>query len=57
VVVAHPGTRLSREQIQDELKDRVARYKIPQKILFVDEIPKTPGLKVDKKHIRTMFGG
>ena len=26
-------------------------------ILFVDEIPKTPGLKVDKKHIRTMFGG
>ena len=55
VVVAHPGTRLSREQIQDELKDRVARYKIPQKILFVDEIPKTPGLKVDKKHIRTML--
>ena len=57
VVVVHPGTRLSQEQIQDKLKDRVARYKIPEKILFVDEIPRTPGLKVDKKHIRTMFGG
>lgn len=28
---------------------------IPEKILFLEKIPKTPGLKTDKRAIRALF--
>ncbi len=46
---------LSEEKIKEILHGRIAKYKIPGKILFVDEIPETPNGKIDKKLIRTMF--
>lgn len=55
VVVAEPGETLSAEEIREALMAKMARYKIPEKLLFVDAVPKTPGLKTDKKYIRTMF--
>ncbi|MDD3219909.1 MAG: class I adenylate-forming enzyme family protein [Lachnospiraceae bacterium] len=45
----------SEEGIQNYLKNKIAKYKIPSKIVFVDAIPLTPNGKVDKKKIRTMF--
>lgn len=56
VVVLEKGETADFEGIREYLKSKLARYKLPEKILFVDEVPKTPGLKVDKKYIRTMFG-
>jgi fatty-acyl-CoA synthase/long-chain acyl-CoA synthetase len=55
VVVPENGARLTEEGIQEALRQKVARYKIPERILFVDQVPKTPGLKSDKKYIRTLF--
>lgn len=55
IVVAKDGNTLTEKEIQDDLKKRVAKYKIPTKILFVAEIPKTAGMKVNKKLIKTMF--
>ena len=55
LVVFESGKSMTYEEIHEELMNRMARYKIPEKILFVDKIPKTPGLKTDKKYIRTMF--
>lgn len=55
VVVLNEGMFLSAEMIKDRMKTELARYKIPEQIKFVDKIPKTPGLKVDKKNIRKMF--
>lgn len=49
------GAKWNETGIQDCLKSRLAKYKIPSKILFVDHIPLTPNNKVDKKFIRTMF--
>jgi len=55
VIVTKQGISFTEEDIQKDLKTRVAKYKIPTKILFVSEIPKTAGMKVNKKIIKTMF--
>lgn len=55
IVVIKEGSKLTEEEIKEDLKNRVAKYKIPTKILFVSEIPKTAGMKVNKKLIKTMF--
>ncbi len=55
VVVVKEGHYISEKDILNQLKDRLARFKIPEKIKFVEEVYKTPGLKVDKKRIRCLF--
>ncbi len=55
VVVLEKGEALTYEEIRACLTTKLARYKLPEKVLFVEEVPKTPGLKVNKKYIRTMF--
>lgn len=55
VVVLEEGIRMTEEELKESLKSRLARFKIPERILFVDAVPKTPGLKTDKKYIRTLF--
>lgn len=55
VVVLEEPRSISEESIKEQLKTRLARYKIPERILFVDAIPKTPGLKTDKRKIKEMF--
>lgn len=55
VVVTEAGIKMSCDEIHDALIRRLAKYKLPEKIIFVKEIPKTPGLKTDKKYIKKMF--
>ncbi len=55
VVVPGSHAAMDQEEIREKLRKKIAGYKIPEKILFVSQIPKTPGMKVDKKYIRTMF--
>lgn len=55
MVVLEEGIRMTEEELKESLKSRLARFKIPERILFVDAVPKTPGLKTDKKYIRTLF--
>lgn len=55
VVVTERGEMLTEQQIRDQLFQKMARFKVPERILFLEEIPKTPGLKTDKKYIRTLF--
>lgn len=49
------GAQWDEEGIREYLKSRMAKYKIPSRIMFTEEIPLTPNGKVDKKRIRTMF--
>ncbi|MDZ4669490.1 MAG: AMP-binding protein, partial [Phototrophicales bacterium] len=49
VCVVKAEYQLSEETLQIFLKDRLARYKIPKRVLFVDELPKTGAGKIDKK--------
>lgn len=55
VVVLKENYTYCEDEIKARLKGRLARFKIPEKILFVEAVFKTPGLKVDKKRIRTLF--
>lgn len=55
VIKRKKGTSITEEDIKDALQKKMARFKIPEKILFLDTIPKTPGMKTDKRCIRSLF--
>ena len=50
-----PGSNLDEAKIQAMLRRKIAKYKIPKRILITDEIPLTPNGKVNKRAIRKMF--
>jgi len=54
-VVARPGAVLSEETIIDSVKSRLARYKVPKRILVVDELPRNTMGKVQKNTLRKTF--
>jgi fatty-acyl-CoA synthase len=55
VVVAKPGTSVSAEHLREFLADKVARWWLPERWTFVDEIPRTSVGKYDKKAIRARY--
>ncbi len=55
VVVAKPGAVLSEEAIIESIKLRLARYKVPKRILVVEELPRNAMGKVQKNALRKMF--
>lgn len=55
VIVWAEGSSLTEEEVKEYLKGKIAKYKIPRKILFLEEIPKTPNNKIDKKMIRKLL--
>lgn len=50
-----PESILTEQQIQELLKCRIAKYMIPSRILFLNELPLTPNNKVNKSAIRKLF--
>ena len=55
VVVAKPGALLSEQSIVESVKARLARYKVPKRILLVDELPRNTMGKVQKNILRNTF--
>ena len=55
VIVLKPGARLSAEALQDFCKARLAAYKVPKSVDFVDSLPHTEIGKVNKVKLREMF--
>lgn len=49
------GGQVSKEDILDFLKDKVAKWWIPDNVVFVDEIPKTSVGKFSKKTLREQY--
>jgi fatty-acyl-CoA synthase len=52
VVVTKPGAALEDGEVRDFLRDRVAKWWLPDVVLLVAEIPKTPVGKYDKRQLR-----
>jgi long-chain acyl-CoA synthetase len=46
-----PGAEADAAEIRDFVKERVAGYKYPRRIWFVDELPKGPTGKILKRDI------
>ena len=55
VVAEAPGADLERE-LQAFVRERLARHEYPRRIEFVDELPKTPAGKVDRRTLRERGG-
>jgi fatty-acyl-CoA synthase len=49
VVVRKPGRDVSSDDVIDFVRERLASYKKPRHVVFVEEIPRNTGLKVLKK--------
>jgi fatty-acyl-CoA synthase len=49
VVVAKPDRTVTPDSVIDFVRERLASYKKPRHVVFVDRIPRNPGLKVLKK--------
>lgn len=56
IVVLHPGAQVTAEEILAFCRGRLASYKVPKSVIFVEELPKTGANKVDKEQLRKLYG-
>ena len=50
-VALQPGADVAADELRDFAKSRVAAYKYPRRVWFVDELPKGPTGKILKREI------
>jgi long-chain acyl-CoA synthetase len=56
-VVRSDGASVTEAELIAHAQTKLAAYKCPQRILFVDQIPKTSRGKVNRARLRPLFGG
>jgi fatty-acyl-CoA synthase len=54
VVLLREGAHLTEDQLRAHLDGRLARYKIPKSVVFVDEMPRTASGKIRKADLRKL---
>jgi fatty-acyl-CoA synthase len=57
LIVLKPGSQVSGEEILAFLSDRVAKWWVPDEVLFVDALPVGGTGKVQKNELRQKYGG
>jgi malonyl-CoA/methylmalonyl-CoA synthetase len=57
IIVARAGTTPDATALIDELKSRIANFKVPKRIFIVDELPRNTMGKVQKKLLRDQHKG
>ncbi|HEX9373265.1 MAG TPA: long-chain fatty acid--CoA ligase [Roseiflexaceae bacterium] len=57
VVLVRPGQALAADELIDFCRQRLARYKTPKSVVFVDALPRTGAGKVDKNDLLKRYGG
>lgn len=55
-IVTNPYQKFELEELKDFMKDKIAAFKIPKEIYFVDELPKTELGKVRPAEIKNLLG-
>jgi acyl-CoA synthetase (AMP-forming)/AMP-acid ligase II len=56
VVVTAPGARLTEQDVIEYLRPRIAGFKRPQRVYFVESLPRNASLKVRKDVVRAQLG-
>ncbi len=56
-VVLKPGATATEEELLAFLQDRLARYKIPKRIIFMESLPISAAGKILKRELRKQFVG
>jgi long-chain acyl-CoA synthetase len=54
-VVVKPGRFLAEETLREHLRTHLARYKQPERYLFLDDLPKGANGKILKRKLREMY--
>jgi fatty-acyl-CoA synthase len=54
-VVVKPGEELTKDEVLDYLRPKLARWQLPDDVVFIDEVPKTSVGKFSKKDLRSRF--
>ena len=54
-VVPKPGATVDPAEIIDYLRDKLARWALPDEVVLIDVVPKTSVGKFDKKVLRERF--
>jgi fatty-acyl-CoA synthase len=52
VIVAKPGAALVETEVIAHCRDRMAHFKVPKRVVFVDTLPKNPSGKLLKRELR-----
>ena len=55
VIVTESGISLNQDSIMDSLQNRIARFKQPKKVYFIDELPRNSMGKVEKNVLRESY--
>ena len=55
VVVCKPESMTSEGDLLTYTRERLARYKVPKSIVFVDQLPKTGANKIDKSYLVSRY--
>jgi len=55
LVIPHPGSELTADEVQAALGDSLARYKHPKSVLIMDDFPRTATGKIQKNVLREML--
>jgi fatty-acyl-CoA synthase len=55
LVVLRPGVTLEEEAVIAHCKARLAGYKVPRHVRFIEALPRTPSGKVEKHKLRARF--
>ncbi len=55
ITVLKPGCTATPEELQEFCRGRLARYKVPKEVIFIDELPYSPYGKVEKMKLKERF--
>jgi fatty-acyl-CoA synthase len=55
IVALKPGATLSEAKVLDSLRGRLAKYKVPKSVVFVDQLPRNAAGKVLKNILREKY--
>lgn len=53
-VALKPGASLTKEQLIEHCAKKLAKFKVPKKVEFIDQLPRNPSGKVLKRELRSM---
>ena len=55
MVVRKPGAEVTEQEIIDFARERLARFKCPTSVDWIDALPRNPSGKILKKDLRAPF--
>ena len=54
-ITTHEDTELNEKDVQKECMSKLEVFMVPQKVIFLNEMPKSPNGKIDKKELKEML--